>query len=281
MKRGGTLLAEGRPALFDGNLVGGAPAGALDGIFGIAPLDFTGFADENCEPRAGAQRHESGLLLLEPKLQSKDSSNTNNLILFKGRAILYNVSFCEYRDWRLNRLDPKAQAIRTSVAGPVGSALPPRSWLPLPGADLPIVSQRWRRGTDQFLTIAVNVRRRPALALNSPRIVVRFLDNDHLPKNVTSSRRRGPRPDDSPERPSLPNRARSAPHRRTPGTPVTWGGWGWGWGVGVGRGGVGRRSAAHHQGSDCCGPPRRRSRADLPHPVPLSFTRDRIVRIQS
>ena len=67
-----------------------------------------------------------------------------------------------------------------------------------------------------------------------------------------------------PRRPRLPRRHRRphAAHLRPPSVEcLCWGeGEGWGW--------VGRRSAAHPEGSDSYHPALRRSRADLPHPIP-------------
>lgn len=159
---GGTLLFEGRPALFDESLRGGDRAGAFDSVWELGQMPFRGFADENMDPAPKAQRTESGLLLLEPTLTSKSHPAGNQTCFTKPRMHLLNVSVGEYRDARLAPSSRAAAALRALVAPLIAAALgqPPYR---VRSDSLPVSIHRERRGGTEYVLVTPNVRRRASL----------------------------------------------------------------------------------------------------------------------
>ncbi|HKD99846.1 MAG TPA: hypothetical protein VKE69_02455, partial [Planctomycetota bacterium] len=150
------------PGLFDDQLVGGGPAGALDALFGIAPCEFAGFADENGSPAEKAPRDEAGLVLLEPKLGRRVADGSD------GRARLLNVSLFDYRDRRLDAANAGARAARDLVAPLLEKGRRGPCVVATSDAGLPLVVLRERRGEDLFLLVIAEVRRSGERARNAP-----------------------------------------------------------------------------------------------------------------
>ncbi|MBI3818182.1 MAG: hypothetical protein HY286_05785 [Planctomycetes bacterium] len=159
---GGVLLAEGRPAIFNNQLIGGTSRGALDDLFGIGELQFSGFVDANCNISVSATRNAAGLAILEPNL-SAAAANAAPASVFEGKhSILYNISFTEYRDRRLESENEAARALREIVGRAFLQFLGPPPVSIVPGPSIPLATSRERRGDDLFIYVSANARRNPA-----------------------------------------------------------------------------------------------------------------------
>lgn len=173
---GGLLIFEGRPAIFNNNLVSrvredGRPRGAFDDFFQLKDLPFGGFADENCNINKNAVRNAGGLLLLEPELQFARSLGTSPAIFRAQGGVLMNISLVEYRDQRLARENPAAQALRKEVGELLQSAIGPPLARAISATGLPVAVDRLARGDEEYFFVTSNVRRKTGIALGSDRAV--------------------------------------------------------------------------------------------------------------
>jgi hypothetical protein len=157
--KGTSVIAEGRPALFDADLVGGGPSGALDDLFALRPHPFRGLQDANCQFTDGP-----GLTVLEPGLEAGNPRRYGPWIVH-GHAMLCNISMASYRDDRLEPGNPRAFAVRRALADwfeMLGCPVKFVAWS-IPRIPLSIHREVSPNG-DVFLFVVSNVRRNPRLA---------------------------------------------------------------------------------------------------------------------
>ncbi len=171
VESGGTLVSEGRPALFDASLRGGGPIGALDDLFGTAPLAFAGFADADCSPGPAAGRTAEGLVVLESELRDRAGARVRLRRSADGRAVLLNLSTVSHRDDRLQPATAPGAAAAAALREAVGATLDRgRTGSRVHASSesgLPLSIHRLRRGEDRWLLVTANVRRSPAAAIRT------------------------------------------------------------------------------------------------------------------